>query len=271
MKRIIHMSDFHVGYNDFDQRLRMIADNLIIEKGDKANEYVIIVTGDLVNDANYRGSYEKVKACFDVLNKAGFEHILAIPGNHDYGTGDMGDQKFVKEFQRVFYGREIMFPKKDIIDDIAYIGLDSMDDELNWYDKIWAEGELGKRQLKLLVKMLREEDVRACKKRVIYLHHHPFTWRPLHQLKDSRKFKNILTRAMAEGISIDALLFGHDHQGNAHNGKWGVPRCYDAGTSTLKPRPDFVDWCPWFQIGASVRVIDIGSDDVHGDYILSLL
>lgn len=271
MKRIIHLSDLHVGYKDFDQRFKMIIDNLIFEKGDKSQEYVIVITGDLVDDANNLESSGKVKEGFAVLKKAGFEHILVVPGNHDYGTGDFGDKKFVKEFQHVFYGREISFPKKDIIDGIAFIGLDSMAEELNWHDRLWAEGELGARQIQLLAKMLEEEDVRACRKRVVYLHHHPFKWRPLHELKDSRKLKKILKSVIDKNISIDALFFGHNHQGKAHNGKWNIARCYDAGTATLKPRPDWVNWCPWFQIQSSIRVIDIETDDERGDYVLPLL
>jgi 3',5'-cyclic AMP phosphodiesterase CpdA len=268
MKKIIHLSDIHVGYKDFDQRFQMIINALIRKMGSAAGDCVIVITGDVVDDANDPESYGKVKKGLDSLARAGFEHILVVPGNHDYGTGDMADRKFVKDFQQVFYGREITFPKKDIIDGVAFIGLDSMAAELHWYDRIWAEGELGVAQLKRLAVMLEEEDVRACRKRVIYLHHHPFRWRPVHQLKDAGKLKRVLTSAMDKQISIDALLFGHNHQGNSHNGKWNIARCYDAGTATLKPRPDWVKWWPWFRIQSSVRVIDIGTDDVSQDQVL---
>ena len=61
MKRIIHMSDLHVGYADFDKRFGIICDNLIGQRGNQAHEYVIIITGDLVDDANDRSSYSKVR------------------------------------------------------------------------------------------------------------------------------------------------------------------------------------------------------------------
>ncbi len=37
-----------------------------------------------------------------------------------------------------------------------------------------------------------------------------------------------------KGHAIDALLFGHNHDGKVWSGAWGIPRVYDAGTSTGK-------------------------------------
>ena len=96
MKRIIHMSDLHVGYRDFDERFGAICDNLIAQRGDQASDCVIVITGDLVDDANDSDSYPKVKRWLEHLRGAGFGHILVVPGNHDYGTGRCGNKKFVK-------------------------------------------------------------------------------------------------------------------------------------------------------------------------------
>ena len=263
MKKIIHMSDLHVGYEDNAERFYEIIEKIKFQKGGHAGEYVIVITGDLVDDAHHSDSYRDVKMGITALREAGFEHVLLVPGNHDYGTGERGDKKFVKLFQQEFYGDEREFPRKDIIEDIVFIGLDSMTEELHWYDEIWAEGELGDRQLYSLKEILKQGDVSSCQKRVIYLHHHPFDFRPLHQLKDSSKLKGVLTGAIKEGISIDAILYGHNHEGNEHNGKWGIPLCYDAGSATLKPRPKYVDWLPWFKTRSSIRVIDFEREKVE--------
>lgn len=270
MKKIIHLSDLHVGCGGFKKRFSMVVDNLVFEKSDKASQYVIVVTGDLVDNANNKNSYSKVKIGLDKLKKSGFKHILVVPGNHDYGTGDKGNSKFVKLFKDAFFGEERNYPKTDIIDEIAFIGLDSIAEELHWYDELFAEGELGKKQLQRLGSILQESKICSCRKRVIYLHHHPFEWRPLHQLKDSHVLKEVLMQAIQTGISIDAILFGHNHEGKAHNGQWGIPRCYDAGTTTLKPRPKFLRRTPWFKIRSSPRVIDLGRE-VYCDYVLPLL
>ncbi len=261
MKKIIHMSDLHIGYEDNAERFTKIVENMKREHGDRACEYIIVITGDLVDDAHDEDHFQKAKAGLNALREGGFENILLVPGNHDYGTGDRGDKKFVRIFRETFYKDDREFPRKDIIDDVAFLGLDSMAEELHWYDEIWAEGELGDQQLRHLDEILKGDDVRLCRKRVIYLHHHPFDFRPLHQLKDSSKLKKVLTENMVNGISIDALLYGHNHEGKAHNGQWGIPRCYDAGTATLKPRPRYIDWLPWFQTRSSIRTIDFEKDD----------
>ncbi|MBU0469316.1 MAG: metallophosphoesterase [Candidatus Omnitrophica bacterium] len=265
MKKIIHLSDLHVGFEDMGKKFFDIVESLKAFAGTNAREYVIVITGDLVDNANYQDSYEVVKAGIESLKLAGFEEVLVVPGNHDYGTGNKGNKKFVKIFRSHYFHDEENYPRKNIIEDVAFIGLDSMAEELHWYDKLWAEGELGKNQLLKLRDILEEEDVRACKKRVVYLHHHPFDARPVHQLKDSKKLKKVLIATIAKGISVDAILYGHNHEGKANNGKWGIKRCYDGGSSTMKPRPKAVSRVPWYQVHSSIRVIDIENNDVSSD------
>ena len=271
MKYILHMSDIHFGYGDLTCDYFDLIDEIIVQKQHQADDIIIVITGDIVDDANDLENYKQAKKGLDILRGAGFNNILLVPGNHDYGTGSNGNKKFVKIYKEIFFGSEVEFPKLDIIDDIALIGLDSMSSELHWYDHVWAEGELGKRQLLDLDKILRSEEVCSCKKRIIYLHHHPFKWRPLHQLKDSKKLKKILNSIIQDGISVDALLFGHNHQGHEHNGTWGIPRCYDAGTATLKSRPKCINNSRWFKVKSSTRFIDIENDDVLSDCLLKLM
>ncbi len=271
MKKIIHISDLHIGYEDFSERFSKIISNLKTQLGEQARDYVLVITGDLIDNAHNQDDFFVIQKKLEELKQSGFEEILVVPGNHDYGTGSRGDKKFVKVFHDIFYQDQKTFPRKNIIENVAFLGLDSMAEELNWYDEIWAEGELGNEQLQRLEANLHEDEVRSCAKRVVYLHHHPFDFRPLHQLKDSRKLKKVLCDAIAEGISIDALLYGHNHEGKSHNGQWDIPRCYDAGSATLKPRPSYIDWVPGFQTKASVRVIDLEQHDATLDKELTLL
>ena len=229
MKKIIHLSDLHIGYDDLGQRFHCISDNIIFEK-ELANNYIIVITGDLVEKATDSSSYIEAKLYIERLEQASFI-VLVIPGNHDYGTGSFGSKKYISHFKENFFGdTKISYPKLDIIDNIAFIGLDSMAEELHWYDRLFAEGELGQSQLQRLDTMLSNDRVKACDKRVVYLHHHPFDPRTFHQLKDSDRLGEILTK---HG-NIDALLYGHNHAGKKRNGKWGIPRCYDAGSTTRK-------------------------------------
>lgn len=265
MKRIIHMSDLHVGHEDLGDRFRAVVNRLIFEKGDKAEEYVIVITGDLVDDANHPMSYDEVKSGLNDLKQAGFNHILAVPGNHDYGPGNNGDPKFVSAFKKCFFEQEIEYPKLDIIDGIAFVGLDSMAEELHWYDDLFAQGELGKDQLLRLNDTMISDEVRNCGKIVVYMHHHPFAPRPFHELKDSSALKEVISG------KVDAVLYGHNHQGQIHNGHWDIKRCYDAGTATLKRRSKWLEWCSWFRVSASTRMIHLDEDNPRFDYTLDLL
>jgi 3',5'-cyclic AMP phosphodiesterase CpdA len=257
MKKIIHFSDLHIGYRDMGERFQCISDNLIFEK-EPANGYVIVMTGDLLEKATDPANHEEMRLYIDRLEAAGYT-VLVAPGNHDYGTGGVGSKKYVRKFKETFFGdTAVQFPKLDIIEGIAFIALDSMAEELNWYDRLFAEGELGEEQLQRLDVMLADDAVAACSYRVVYLHHHPFDPLPLHQLKDSTELGEIL----AAHSNIDALLYGHNHMGKKRNGKWSIPRCYDAGTTTRKNG----------QPGEH-RVIDLSRDprldydaDFHGNY-----
>lgn len=229
MKKIIHLTDTHIGYKGLSERMGDIVTRMIFNKKN-AEDYIVVHTGDVVEDATRRGSYSEALAHFKRLTKAGFT-VLFVPGNHDYGTGSKGSSKYVSKFKKSFYGTtNITYPIKTIIDDVAFIGLDSMAEELNWNDRLFAEGELGKKQLRRLSNMLENDaDITDAKYRVVYLHHHPFHPKLFHHLKDSKKLGKILVKH-----DISALLFGHNHDGKVWSGEWGIPRVYDGGTSTGK-------------------------------------
>ena len=179
MKKIIHLSDTHVGYGDLSAKLGDVVAGLISQRT-PCEDYVLVVTGDLVDDANREGIYEEASVHFDRLKEAGFD-VLVVPGNHDYGTGSLGSSDYIEKFKKHFYGTaDVEYPRLDIIDNIAFVGLDSMAEELHWYDRLFAEGELGEGQLGRLGGILEGELVRKSEYTVVYLHHHPFHPMPLH-------------------------------------------------------------------------------------------
>lgn len=271
MKKIIHLSDLHIGYPDMLQRFQYIS-NMIGELKKPHEDYIIVITGDLTDlatDSNYTDAADYVKH----LREMGYT-VLVVPGNHDYSELIFHWRGNVKKFKKTFFGTtDITYPKLDIIPDgtdegqMAFIGLDSMAEELHWYDSLWANGELGKKQLQRLQDMLMTPEVENCKYKVIYLHHHPFD--PLysaHRLKDAEKLCDILEE-YANGKNpkhnIDALLFGHNHEENRPGLNWNgyiknISHCYDGGTSTRKLNAPCVH-----------RVIDLFRDarlDYDGDF-----
>ena len=232
MKKLIHLSDLHCGYPGLEGRLRELVRTLIFLK-EPASDYVVVLTGDFAEDATEFDPFDTPRRMTDLLREADFT-VLACPGNHDYGTGTLGHKRYVPQFKAAILGdAETPFPKLDVIDGCAFVGLDSMAEELNWYDRLFAQGELGRAQLDALDATLSSDAVTAADRRVVYLHHHPFDPTPFRSLKDSDALGEVV-RARPPG-TIDALLYGHNHMGRVSNGKWGVPRCYDAGTATYKP------------------------------------
>lgn len=255
MKKVIHFSDVHIGYEDMHQRFHDVIRNMSMIK-QPAGNYVIVITGDIVDSAT-NDNYRTAKECLDILTGHGYL-VLVAPGNHDYGTGNLADKKWVNRFKRWFFGTDqIDYPKLDVIDGIAFICLDSMQEELGTWDRRGASGELGKEQLNSLDAMLGSSEVQGCEKTVVYMHHHPLDPIPQHELKDAKKLYDVLIK-----YQVDALLFGHLHHGKKWNGWCNIPRTYDAGTTTMKrgsPGPH--------------RVMDLTRNaaldydgDFHGDY-----
>jgi predicted MPP superfamily phosphohydrolase len=252
MKKIIHLSDLHVGHDECGKRFHTIIDNISFLK-QPAADYIILITGDIVDNANRPNQVKEAVASIEKFKKLGYR-ILVIPGNHDYGNGSMGDIKFVSLFKKKFYkDMHLTYPKLDIIDELAFIGLDSTAEELHWSDRIFSEGELGKAQLERLKNILEKPEV-TCRKRIVFLHHHPFDYKLGMQLKDNEELKKVIEN------KIDMLLFGHYHNHAAsaskiYHGTWGIPRCYNAGSSTHKNE----------NIGFQ-RVIDLSNGDPGMDY-----
>ena len=53
------------------------------------------------------------------------------------------------------------------------------------------------------------------------------------ELNDVSDFHSVLERVVQDGVSIDALLFGHSHKGHDFSDRWEfVKQCYDGGTIT---------------------------------------
>jgi predicted phosphohydrolase len=229
--KIIHLSDLHIGHKECGERFQTIIGN-ISSRMTPAEDYIIVITGDICDNASNPEQREEAAHSLEELQGLGYR-ILAVPGNHDYGTGTIGNIRNVKLFKERFYkDPDITYPKTDIINNTAFIGLDSTAEELNWHDRIFAQGELGREQLERLEKILNDNEISKMMK-VVYLHHHPFDFKIGRQLKDSGHLKKIIENR------ISILLFGHYHRRKkeavtVHHGTWGIPRCYNAGTATHK-------------------------------------
>ncbi|MBT3877771.1 MAG: hypothetical protein HOF76_01790 [Candidatus Scalindua sp.] len=217
MKKIIHLTDLHMGYKDDKKDIHCteafinIVGHIITDYGSNADEYVIVITGDLCNSAatgdeeeyEHNGKtfmappqYIIAKTEIKRLEAENFK-VLVIPGNHDYGMkGTKYLPEYVEKFKKMFLDKpDVIYPTLyKGVSDMAFIGLDSMDgvfyeddssddeepyefedddeDTVRLVGGSFAYGKITKEQLERFEVMLNEQN--NVEHIVIYLHHHPF-------------------------------------------------------------------------------------------------
>jgi len=223
-QQIIHLSDLHIGYKDCGSKSAAIVRNII--KSEEPEKTIIIITGDLVETAFNKNHINTALNLINTLRKAGFL-VFICPGNHDYGSGFVNSKEIAKMFNKTFLLTETQFPIVNPVGNSLFIGLDSNAEELHWYDRFFADGEIGDAQFEKLKEILANKEYKDMTK-IVYLHHHPVSRIPFHKLKDHNKLKEIVKN------KIDILLFGHNHIGNSYNEKWGIKIMLDGGSSTGK-------------------------------------
>ncbi|HWR74335.1 MAG TPA: metallophosphoesterase [Bacteroidales bacterium] len=102
MKKIIHLSDLHVGHEECSDKFRALIDNITFLK-QPADNYVIVITGDIVDNATVSEQTDEAVAGIRQLEERGYR-VLVIPGNHDYGTGTRTYANSVISFKEKYYG-----------------------------------------------------------------------------------------------------------------------------------------------------------------------
>ena len=252
--KIIHISDTHGGSGDCSQRFNSIVSAII--KNFNPLEVVVLHTGDIVHSYSEKNSDEALST-LNRLTDLGFK-VLLCPGNHDYGNSLFVSTKCAEAFQKKF-SKEIFnnrvpltFPVVTRIEDCVFIGLDTSEKELRFWEQIMAEGEVGSDQRAKLSKELDLAKQQGLKT-VVYMHHHPFItgysvrpdigdaklffrlvqWctKPFRRLKDAYSLMQVCRD------KVDILLFGHQHIGLNHKfeaERYGMKIALDGSSSTAK-------------------------------------
>ena len=259
--KIIHISDTHIGSAHGAQRfLRIIDDIHQVVASD--GPWVLVHTGDLIDEAlePQRALARQLLAQLARLPDGRVLPILLAPGNHDYGWSWHTDWQAARDFRAAFaapiFGHELPgFPVLRVLDDCAFVGLDSSAMEFGLLKGLFAKGELGQAQLWRLNALLDRPELQGLYK-VVYLHHHPFidgySVRP--DVAD-RHFLNKITKWYGRGLlrlkdadslmqvlrdRVDLLLFGHRHHGLDHRfeaQRYGIGMAFD-GSSTTAEKTD---------------------------------
>lgn len=252
--KIVHISDTHVGSRDGLKRLNNIINTIMLKYN--PNTTIVVHTGDVID------SYSEINCglaqnSLKRLTQAGFR-ILLCPGNHDYGNSFFLSKKWSDGF-RAKFSKEIFncdvpltFPVITLIEDVMFIGLDTSERELRFWETLMAEGDVGPDQRAVLQRALdtaRNKGLRT----VVYMHHNPFIngysvrpdlgdaklffrliqWfsKPFRRLKDAYSLMNVCRD------KADILLFGHQHIGLNHKfeaERYGLGMALDGSSSTCK-------------------------------------
>lgn len=249
--KIIHLSDTHVGYGDNERRLRALLHD-IAELG-APQDHVVVHTGDLIHHG-HPDERRLGRALLDTLADQGWRILLA-PGNHDYGDSLHVDPQWAADFRQhfapfIFGAAPAQFPVLTLLDDCAFIGLDSNEAEMGFWERWMAEGYLGEGQISRLNALL---DSTALQGRtvVLYLHHHPFFDAPVVRAdvgdhgylshlfgwntRRFRRLKDAYSLMQCVRDRADILLFGHQHFGldySAEGQRYGIRTALDASSST---------------------------------------
>lgn len=103
---VLHLSDLHI--DDSGIRKSLLLKNLLLDietEMQYSHNIVIVVTGDLVNRANYKNEAEILeffKQLHEILGDK-VKHIYIVPGNHDKMRSDM-DQMIIEEMDYINTG-----------------------------------------------------------------------------------------------------------------------------------------------------------------------
>lgn len=186
MNRIAHISDSHISYDDENGHGKRLVELLTDIK--ERNCSHIIVTGDLVENPDMR-DLQLVREIFAKFGLLDFSKMSVIPGNHDiFGGAPNGKMffkfplickevnyeenadKFIDTFKETFPNNN-SFPYVKIIENIAFIGINSVD---RWSEDKNTEGSNGripKKDLKKIKKILSASDLME-KYKIVLIHHH---------------------------------------------------------------------------------------------------
>jgi 3',5'-cyclic AMP phosphodiesterase CpdA len=251
--KLIHLSDTHIGKNGNALRFERVVDDLLDNPPDAPENCLIVHTGDLIDSATH-ANRQAARTLLDRLAKR--YRVLLCPGNHDYGDAMLVDGEDAQAFQRafgdhIFQDKPASFPVlTEVGVNHVFIGLDSNAAELNFWERWFAEGHLGERQLATLNEMLDSPAV-AGKHVTVYLHHHPFSFgysvmpdvgdrnflfnlyarltRPFLRLKDAYSLCQVL-RDRAQVLLFGHMHFGLDCSGDAR--KYGIRLAMDGSSTT---------------------------------------
>jgi 3',5'-cyclic AMP phosphodiesterase CpdA len=233
--KIIHLSDIHIGKSKNHKRFSSIVEWIL---NNKAIHKAIVITGDIVDDGAL-WQYKVAKTHIDRL-RDGDMSVFCVPGNHDYGKNGIFENMECIGYFKKYISRDVDYPHCEMIENHAFVLLDSMLEEMKETEFLGAQGKLGEDQLRNLDKLLDDiEDSSRETKVIVTLHHHTFYYNYFLKLRDDDLFKKVITREKDGTSRINCVMFGHKHVENRFNDlndskeeKYGIDVVFASGSTT---------------------------------------
>ena len=171
----------------------------------RQNADVLAVTGDLTNlafDSEFCAVRKTLNKYFDD------DKMLIVPGNHDrYLKKTITEKTFEKHFGTPHAkDTDNPWPFLKIIDDCAFIGVDSVID----FPPFYSAGKISRTQIKIIKQWLQSEQLKD-KNKILLLHHHPVRNlnSPGEHFRKLRNNNELLK--IAKRFNINLILHGHNH------------------------------------------------------------
>lgn len=237
MKKIIHITDLHIGVPKCTQAVTAVVQRIVANGN--PNEQMVLITGDMVDNAKNDTLRDAWNITLAPLSAAGFS-VVHVPGNHDFGGGAALYPKLAGAFYDIVGPKPIPLLQVDQVAGVTFIGIDSQFERMHWTfglpeqdgsiyseDLVESDGLVGwvsKAQRQALPQVIADARARGDKI-VVHLHHDPITERIAMTLGNRQMLQSLIED------KVDGLLCGHTHEWLEHCGKWGIPHFYNGGST----------------------------------------
>ncbi len=267
--KISHISDLHLSTFFKQNNLKEIEYLLQYVLSQKVDH--IAITGDLTNNAD-PGDFLILRSLFKKLDILNPERLSIIIGNHDiFGGVERAEDiftfpekcrqldyhtkvtEFVDYFSEAFEKCESIsevgyFPFIKIIDDIQFIGVNSVAEYSRVKNPFASNGEISLEKFNELSGLL-EQYNSGNEKRIVLIHHHFNKMEPGDGKKHASLWQNIEKQTMKlkkkkrllnllQIHEIDLVLHGHYHVSNEYERK--EIKFLNAGASIINTKPNIL-------------------------------
>jgi 3',5'-cyclic AMP phosphodiesterase CpdA len=241
--KIAHLSDLHI-YSQHRPK-NLLYTELLIEFALDQNIDHLVITGDLTHNSNAR-DFQALRKTFEKYDLLKSERLSLVIGNHDiFGGVHLAEDvlTFPERCSNVDYENKLMefnyyfleifdnvirpfpgqlYPYAKILNNIVFIGLNSIAPFSKVKNLFASKGKINKRQIQGIVQLFNYNNLDQLNK-IVLIHHHFNEYFDGEIRKDLTFLQNIEGRSMKlrkkkkllelfQNLGINLILHGHSHK-----------------------------------------------------------